>query len=428
MHKARTALIDKITQQLNYYRQNRTARQSVYLVLSRIFDLGLSFITNNLIFAKLLPDSAFDEYSFCLSVFIFMAMVFEFGYFSAAWKFFAQNDDSERQRELFGAMLGVQAVIACVFSIATFGLSFVADQFFTDQVGYLLRGLSLVSFSYLLPFFLQSVFTGSNKIMALANFAFIWRSICVLAYLAIWLLDEFRPFNILLSQALSMLVGLLIILGMEKPSFKNMRNHIRFIQGEVRNYGLDMYVARMLDNATFKLDAIVISIFVSGGIGIYNVAYAMAHPLNLFPTAISASKFKDMAGFNSVPKSIVKATVLAILGGAVGCFLLGTLVMEYYLAERYAGQSQLLAMLIGTVVFVAASQPYLHWLTAHGKGKALRHKALFSGLLNIGLNFLLIPRYGIEGGALASLISMSLSFGIYFGIYRHYSGKLIKGS
>lgn len=46
---------------------------------------------------------------------------------------------------------------------------------------------------------------------------------------------------------------------------------------------------------------------------------------------------------------------------------------------------------------------------------------LISGLLNMGLNFIIIPRYGIYGGCLTSLVTYIITFGLLL----HFSHKAI---
>ena len=49
---------------------------------------------------------------------------------------------------------------------------------------------------------------------------------------------------------------------------------------------------------------------------------------------------------------------------------------------------------------------------------------IFCALLNVGLNYLLIPDYGIIGAALATLISMLFAFKINFIYVKYYHGFL----
>ena len=49
------------------------------------------------------------------------------------------------------------------------------------------------------------------------------------------------------------------------------------------------------------------------------------------------------------------------------------------------------------------------WLVCEGKQKYAKYFALFGAIGNVALNFLLIPRYGINGAAIATVCTQILT-------------------
>lgn len=67
------------------------------------------------------------------------------------------------------------------------------------------------------------------------------------------------------------------------------------------------------------------------------------------------------------------------------------------------------ALLMGGFIFISLSYIFGTLLTARGNLKALNTLAAFTLLLNVGLNFILIPTFEAKGSALASLITQMFS-------------------
>lgn len=59
-----------------------------------------------------------------------------------------------------------------------------------------------------------------------------------------------------------------------------------------------------------------------------------------------------------------------------------------------------------TAAFTALGSVSTRYLTVEGMEKKIASRTVLALVLNVGLNFLLIPQYGIEGAAIATLITI----------------------
>jgi PST family polysaccharide transporter len=79
--------------------------------------------------------------------------------------------------------------------------------------------------------------------------------------------------------------------------------------------------------------------------------------------------------------------------------------VQLLLGDPYAAAAEVLRLHIWTVVFVFLGVVENIWIVLHNRGAAKLYKTLFGAIVNIGLNFALIPHWGARGAALASVAS-----------------------
>ena len=411
----------KITQLI----ANRTARQTLLLFSAQIFSLGIGFIANMLL-AKEMGVQQFGIYSFTLATISFVAIFFEFGYFASGARLLAQNHDKVYEKELIAALLVIAGIIAMGFVVTIFALSFVVDEIFADKIGEILRLASIVSFSFILPFFMELVLKGSNHIEYLSLFHFIWKVLFMILLIFLYIFEIISPIAIILILSTGCILAFLIISFNLRPLNSRTRKILIKLHRENKRYGFHVYTARIADTATFQLDRLMISFFVgSTSVGFYSLAFALASPLNTFSTALSSSKFKSFSNGKAVPNNILIANFIWILIASLGIITVGYFIVYSFLGIAYAEVFPLLIVLICAVFFQASYQPYNAWICSAGFGKEVKIKTYITTFINILFNILLIPYYGALGAAIASLISMFASFVIYFYLHSKLARKLI---
>jgi len=186
-------------------------------------------------------------------------------------------------------------------------------------------------------------------------------------------------------------------------------------------------VVAFLDSLAYKwLDVIVIGIFLSpAAVGIYEVAWRVSKFVMLPTRSIEEFMLPQTSNWDtSGRKEIIESTlpnalfasaffIFPTLFGAVivGDELLSTI----FGSEFGAGALVLLVLLFGRLV--DATDGVLKTVIAGIDRMDLRARAVVVSLVfNIVLNVLLVPRYGIEGGAVATVLSFGVST-VLIGVY-----------
>lgn len=164
-----------------------------------------------------------------------------------------------------------------------------------------------------------------------------------------------------------------------------------------------------------QTDIVMIGMFRSSSeVGVYSIVLSLAMLTNFVLSSINvmaAPKFSELyhAGKMDELQHVVKKssklmfwTTLPIL---LILFLLGKLILSIYGQEFVIGYMALIFLILGQFVN-AVSGSVGHFLNMTGYQKEFRNIMLVAALINIFLNYILLPKYGINGAAVASLLSV----------------------
>ncbi len=150
--------------------------------------------------------------------------------------------------------------------------------------------------------------------------------------------------------------------------------------------------------------------------GIYNAATRTARLVGFVLVAVNAMAAPMIAslsarGEREMLQGLVRAATLWMLWPSVlialGFIFFGDVILSLFGAEFIEGRAALTILAIGQVVNAAAGPVgYLLILTGHQRDTARVYG--WSALINVLLNILLIPRWGLVGASCATAITMAL--------------------
>ncbi len=148
-------------------------------------------------------------------------------------------------------------------------------------------------------------------------------------------------------------------------------------------------------------------------VGIYAVAATLSEAWYFVPTAIVASLFpalikKKKNNFEIYQQHLQKLYDLLFLIALVIAILVSifanTIILTLY-GEAYVQSSIVLVVHIWAGIFIFMRTLFSKWIIMEDLLVLSLYTQGFGGLLNIGLNLLLIPQYGAVGAAIATLVS-----------------------
>jgi O-antigen/teichoic acid export membrane protein len=163
-----------------------------------------------------------------------------------------------------------------------------------------------------------------------------------------------------------------------------------------------------------RLDQIMLeAIQGTASVGIFAVAARLSEAWYFVPVSLVASAFPRIIQARSDPRlydsQISRLMVgLAALSyaAALGATLLSETVIHWLYGPSFVDSAAVLAVHIWSGLFVAFGQLSGAWLMAERRIVINLYRNLFGLIVNVPLNYLLIPRFGPVGAAWATLFSM----------------------
>lgn len=166
-----------------------------------------------------------------------------------------------------------------------------------------------------------------------------------------------------------------------------------------------------------KIDQIMLGEMVGNeAVGIYSAAVRLSEAWYFIPTAIAASVFPAIIEAKKISEKLYNShlqklynlmTWMAVSIALPVTFFAGYIIQILY-GEKYAGAGTVLAIHIWAGVFVFLSVASGRYLLTENYTRLFFFRNSIGAAVNILLNFALIPKYGINGAAIATFVSYSL--------------------
>ena len=197
-------------------------------------------------------------------------------------------------------------------------------------------------------------------------------------------------------------------------------------------YGLPFYPGSITLFFSYRADVYIIAWLLpdpAAPLGYYSMAVGLAELVFFFPNAVSTLFFPHVAGSTredsdrQVPL-VTRVTLLITAVVAVALVPVATMLILVFLPAFVPSLVPLFVLLPGVVALCATKvvSGYISGLGMTGTTSIVNVGAF---VLNIAVNIVLVPRYGIVGAAAASLISYSVSSFVFTAIASRLSGARV---
>lgn len=187
---------------------------------------------------------------------------------------------------------------------------------------------------------------------------------------------------------------------------------------ELLSQGWIIYLGSIFAVIYMKIDQVMLKWMIGAeAVGVYAVAAQLSEAWYFLPTAIVASFFPRLIKLHASAPERFKLRMQQLFDMlcifAIAVALLVTLVAEPLISllfgAEYLQSASILVIHVWGGVFIFMRALFSRWILIEG---ALMFSLITQGLgalANIGLNLLLIPRYGGEGAALATVLSYAIA-------------------
>jgi PST family polysaccharide transporter len=188
--------------------------------------------------------------------------------------------------------------------------------------------------------------------------------------------------------------------------------------GRLLSEGWPLLLSAMAIMLYMRIDVLMLEASVGlDAVGIYGGATRISEAWYFVPTAlaaaaapsITAAHGRDPAGYLAGVRRLLGILAAVALVAAVALSLLSAPIVRVLLGLEYAASAPVLAVHAWAGVFVALGVGQGVWNVCEGLTRLALVRTLGGAALNIGLNVVLIPRFGALGAALATVASYALS-------------------
>ena len=338
----------------------------------------------------------------------------------------------EKRNNLLGTVFWLKVFGTFVMAISiTVALQFFEDDhqtywmIFLIALGYLFQATNVIEL-----YFQAQV---QSKFIVRAQVAQILITSLFKIYL-IWVQAEliWFAFALMLDQAVAAAL-FLIIYRWEIDLFPFFTFHWKQAK-QLMHAALPLIFSGMMVLMYMKIDQVMLKEMLNPkAVGVYAAAVKLCEAWYFIPSAIMASLFPAIIESRKESEEIYENRIQKLyemmVWGSLIVAIPTTFLADWFIQVLYGANFQdaatVLKIYIWTFVFVSLGVASSHWLVAENLEKYALVRSCLGAILNISLNWYLIPIYGITGAAYATLITQLFVSYLFFGISKHTRNNFI---
>jgi O-antigen/teichoic acid export membrane protein len=401
-------------------------------IATSIFQLGVLIlgIGTSIIIARALGPERKGIYALVVLFASFFVSYTTFGLHQASVFYLGRK--AYPAREVFGHSLIYVFVLSALATACGLAIIFwFGDRLFPGvQSPFLLLGLLLIP-AQLLFGFLAQVLLGLQEIGRYNVVQLLRASVLLMVVVALLLWLGLGVQAALLAEfvAFSLAAVLLFILVYRRIGGMSIRLNPRYLKDSFR-YGLTVYAGRILVFLHYRADMFLINLFLNPAmVGLYTVSAGLSEKLSLISDGVATVLFPrisseaDPSKIREFTPLVFRTVLLFVMCAAAVLALVSPWLIPAIYSGAFADSVRPFQMLLlGAIALTGWS---ILESDFNGRGKPIWSTvtSALSVVINIGLNVLWIPRYGITGAAYASAVSYVMALLIALIVYCRLSGN-----
>jgi O-antigen/teichoic acid export membrane protein len=360
--------------------------------------------------ARVLGSGLFGDIAFAAAFTTYFAVLVSQGLDAYGGREVARNPSLLRYH--VGNILGLRAVASVFAALALASTVFLLPKSGNVKVLLLLYGLLF----FTTAFSLRWVFQATEQMKFVAASILIAQLVFSLSILAL-LKDPSQFLYVPILQFIGDLVSILFLLVIYARTYGFPRVSLRFQDwSNMLRDSFPMGLSAALGLTLYNFDMVMLGFLrPASEVGLYSAAFKIVgvflafihlYGVNLIP-AVSRCR-AEPAVLRRISDKSLKYTLLLAIPLAAGGTLLASPLMSMIYGEEFSGGAAPLRILFWIIPTITSRVVYRTTLLTHGFQQQLLWIVLAAAVTNIGFNFLLIPNFGINGAAVASVVSATL--------------------
>ncbi len=338
-----------------------------------------------------------------------------------SFNIYAISNKSIEKKNIIGNSLwsGLIIGIICFLVILIFVFKF--PIFFRNiPRSYLLIYLLSLPFIFWSNFF-SSILTGEQKFRKLNIFIIVTQAINLIGIILLLLVFKSNVFYVLAWYALVNVIGAILPM-----SFVFLRNgfHLNWnlkVLKKSLNYGFKICLAGIFAFLILRVDLYMVNFFKGmAEAGFYSLASSFGNIFFLLPFSIATVIFPKINAENKSKKELIakysRISLFLVFLMAIGALLFIKLVIGLLYGQAFLPSVQPIILLLPGLIAFSVATVLGQYFMSIGYPLKITISWFLVAVLNIILNFIYIPQYGMIAAALSSTVSyiLALCFHYYF--------------
>lgn len=393
--------------------KNRFLKNTFWLVGGQVLRMAISLVVN-LLTARYLGPSNYGVLNYIASYIAFFTALTGLGLNGVIIYQFVNRREEE------GKILGTALVLRLLTGILS-SAAFLLLIFLTDGGDRVMMTVALLQ-AIQLPFLAFDTVNYWYQSRLLSRYAVIAQTVAyiITAAYKVFLLAtgksiEWFAFALSLD---AMMLAALYLFFYRRHRVLPMR-FSRPVAARLLRAGLPFILADLMVVIYGQMDKIMLRQLLDSdaAVGLYSAALAICSLISFIPAAIldsgrpviSAAKETDEALYNLRIRQLFAALIWISILYSTGITLLAPLAVRILYGADYLGAIPCLRIAVWYTVFSYLGSGRSLWLICEKKSRYVFFFSAIGAATNLGLNWFLIPRFGINGAAGATLFTQFLT-------------------
>lgn len=200
---------------------------------------------------------------------------------------------------------------------------------------------------------------------------------------------------------------------------------------EMVGFGGKSYVQTLASTLHFRIDQYMIAAFLDPTqVGLYAIAVNLVNLMLKVPDATGTVLYPRLAGAGSKDahaqtSAVCRHTLFIMVVGAVCYLLFGPFLIRLLYGEAYTGAIRPMLLMLPGIVLLSLYLLLTRNFTGRNRQQVNIVAACVALSVNVGLNWTLIPRLGIEGAAISTTVSYGIAALILLVMFVRESGHTV---
>tara|TARA_B100000886_G_scaffold329450_1_gene278828 strand:+ start:2372 stop:3652 length:1281 start_codon:yes stop_codon:yes gene_type:complete len=402
---------------INFYDFKRYLFNTNWLMIEHVFRAAATLLISILL-ARYLGPIQFGTFNFIIAIYSIIHALSKLGLDGILVRDFVNNE--EKEKNILSTSFWLKVSFS-IFIIITVAIVFMLSN--RDSINYsylMIMSCVLIFQSFdVIQFYLEAKVLG--KVIAICKFVQVAISTALKIFLIYIEANLYFFFIVFVIDALVISIAYLSVLN--RNAFSLFPKYFRInIAKKLISDSFPLIISALAVIVYMRIDQIMLNYFFgSYEVGIYSISIKLSEALYFIPIIITTSVFplliaakrKSLTSYMQSTQILYTALVWLAIFITTFIFFSSDLIVNLLFGDIYAESARVLKIHALSMVFVfigVASEKYL--INENLTTISLK-RTLTGAISNIVLNIFLIPKMGVIGAAIATLISQFIANFMY---------------